>query len=183
VIKKYWLVIRFIISFVLIYSVLTLGYKFYLDHSDGSRYYPDYMTNLVGQQSIEILESWGYRCEMIPHPNEASLKVIINGKYSARLVEGCNAVSVLILFVSFILAFYDGLKRTSLFLLASGTIIYAANLLRLNLFFIGLYHYPWHQELMHDILFPLAIYGLVFGIWMLWIYMYSKNHKAREALL
>ena len=40
------------------------------------------------------------------------MKLIINNKYLARVIEGCNSISIIILFVSFIVAFSGPLKTT-----------------------------------------------------------------------
>ena len=40
--------------------------------------------------------------------------------------------------------------------------IYVLNLFRIALLTLGLYFYPEHKALMHDILFPIFIYGVVF---------------------
>ena len=99
---KYKLVVRFIATFLLVYVVLSLAYKFYLQFSDGSKFYPDYMTHLVAKQSEALLNTFGYNAQVLPHPNEPSMKLIINNIYLARVIEGCNSISVIILFVSFI---------------------------------------------------------------------------------
>ena len=90
---------------MLVYGLFSLAYRGYLDASDSSKFYPDYFTNLVAKQSRSLLESADYRAKIIPHPNERSMKLIINEKYVARIIEGCNSISVIILFASFIIAF------------------------------------------------------------------------------
>ncbi len=175
--QKYRLVIRFIVSFIAVYSILTLGYKFYLDQSDGSRYYPDYFTNLVARQSQQVLIEFDYPTRLEPHPDEPSLKLIIRDKYLARMVEGCNSISIIILFASFVIAFADHFKRTLLFLLGGSILIYVANLFRIVILSAGLYHYPWRREFLHEVFFPLIIYGMVFLLWMLWVYHYTKTQK------
>ncbi len=82
-----------------------MSYKLYLDYSDDSRYYPDYITNLVAKQSKSLLETAGYKAQIAPHPNEASMKLFVNNKFVARIIEGCNSISIIILFISFIIAF------------------------------------------------------------------------------
>ena len=104
--------IKFILLFLVFYISLSVGYKLYLDFSKGSSYYPDYITHLVALQSKEIINSVGYNAEVIPHPDEPSMKLIINGKYLSRVIEGCNSISVIILFISFIVAFSGSLKTT-----------------------------------------------------------------------
>ncbi|MCB0398559.1 MAG: exosortase family protein XrtF [Winogradskyella sp.] len=175
---KYKLVIRFIITFLVVYGVLTVSYYLYLNLSDGSKYYPDFMTNLVARQTNSLLNSIGYEAKVIPHPNEASMKVIINGKFVARVIEGCNAVSIIILFLSFIVAFAGKLKTTFLYCFAGSIIIYAFNLIRIAILSAGLYHYPWRKEVLHNVIFPMLIYGTVFLLWMVWVNRFSKNIKA-----
>ncbi|TCK67283.1 exosortase family protein XrtF [Winogradskyella wandonensis] len=174
---KYKLVIRFIITFILVYGVLSFGYKFYLDFSNGSKYYPDYVTNLVGKQTEAVLNSFGYRTNIVPHYDEPSLMVFVEQKYIARVIEGCNGMSVIILFIAFVVAFSDTFKRTFLFILAGSVLIYAVNLIRIVLLTVGLHHYPWRSEIMHEVIFPLAIYGMVFMLWMFWVNQFSKKVK------
>ena len=175
--EKYKLVIRFIITFLAVYTVLTIGYNLYLNLSDGSKFYPDYMTNLVANQTNALLNGLGYEANVIPHPDEPSMKIIINGKFVARVIEGCNAVSIIILFISFIVAFASKFKTTLIYCFAGSIIIYAFNLIRIVILSVGLYHYPWRREILHTVIFPLLIYGTVFLLWMVWVNRFSKNMK------
>lgn len=177
---KYKSVIKFILTFVLVYAVLSMAYKLYLDYSDGTKFYPDYITNLTAKQSESLLDSLGYDASIEAHPNEPSMKLIINNKYVARVIEGCNSVSVIILFVSFIIAFAGRLKPTIIYLLAGSVLIYAVNLLRIVVLSIGLFHYPWRRNILHSIIFPLIIYGMVFLLWMVWVNRYA-SFKKRDA--
>lgn len=177
--QKYRLVIKFIITFLLVYGIGSGIYKFYLDFSDGSQFYPDYLTNLVAKQSSAIINSFGYPTEIEPHKLEPSMKLIVNNKFVARVVEGCNSVSVIILFVSFVLAFAGSFKATFFYVLAGSSLIYAVNLIRIAILSIGLYKYPWRSELLHTVIFPLIIYGLVFLLWMVWVHYYSRQQKSK----
>ncbi|MBF8148394.1 exosortase family protein XrtF [Winogradskyella sp. F6397] len=177
---KYKSVIRFIVTFLIVYGVLTIGYNLYLNVSDGSHFYPDYLTHLVAEQTNVLLNGLGYESRIMPHPNEPSMKLIINGKYLARVIEGCNAISVIILFLSFIIAFAGKIKTTVLYGLAGSIIIYAFNLIRIVILSIGLYHYPWRREILHSVIFPLIIYGTVFLLWMVWVNRFSKKLNQNE---
>ena len=156
------------------YLILSLSYKLYLDFSKGSKYYPDYVTNLVARQTKALTNTLGYHAEIVNHPNEPSIKLIINGKYVARAVEGCNSLSVIILFISFMIAFSGRLKPTVFYILAGSVLIYSVNLMRIVILSIGLYHYPWRREILHTVIFPLIIYGLVFLLWMFWVNSFTK---------
>ena len=152
-------------------------YHFYLDASEGSKFYPDYLTHTVAKQTESLLNVFGYDTQLTPHPDEPSIKVTLNGKYLARVIEGCNAVSVIILFMSFIVAFSGKLKTTVIFILSGSALIYAANLLRITLFTMAIYHYPEWQDVLHDVVFPAVIYGFMFLLWIFWVNRFSNLKK------
>ena len=171
---KYRLVIKFMLTFLLVYIALSVIYKFYLQFSDGSKFYPDYITHLVAKQSEALLNAFGYNGQVLPHPNEPSMKLLVNGTYLARVIEGCNSISVIILFVSFIVAFSAQFKTTFFYVLAGSILIYSVNLLRIVLLSIGLYHYPNQEAILHTVVFPGIIYGMVFLLWIFWVNRFSK---------
>ncbi len=174
---KYKSVLKFILTFLLVYAVLSFSYKLYLDYSEGSRYYPDYLTNLVAKQSESLIQTFGYNAYIAPHPDEPSMKLIINNKFVARVVEGCNSVSIIILFISFMIAFAGKFKTTFFYILAGSVLIYAVNLFRIVILSIGLYHYPWRREELHTVIFPLIIYGMVFLLWMFWVNRFAMLNQ------
>lgn len=160
--------------------VFSFSYKFYLQLSTGETYYPDYMTHLVSKQSVNLLQTFGYEASVLPHPDEASMKLIINKKYVARVIEGCNSVSVMILFVSFIIAFYNKFKTTFFYCLIGCVLIYVVNLLRVVILSIGLYHYPWRKDILHTVIFPGIIYGMVCLLWIFWVNRFSSLKRSNE---
>lgn len=135
------------------------------------------MTNLVGKQSRALLESADYRAFIIPHPDESSLKLIINEKYVARIIEGCNSLSIIILFASFIIAFSGKPKTTFFYILSGSVLIYVTNLIRVVILAAGLYHYPWRKDILHTVIFPAIIYGMVFLLWVFWVNRFSNLKK------
>jgi len=179
-IVKYKSVIRFILTFILVYALLSVGYKLYLDFSKNSVYYPDYITNLVSRQSEDILNVMGYNAYVEPHPEEPTMKLIINNKYIARIIEGCNSISVIILFLSFIMAFSGKPKTTFLYMLFGSVLIYIVNLCRIVILSVGLYHYPWRKDILHTVIFPGIIYGMVFLLWIFWVNRFSNMIKKNE---
>lgn len=152
-----------------------------MDFSSGKQFYPDYVTHLVAKQAEHLITDLGYDVYIEPHPNEPSMKLMIHNKYVARIIEGCNSISVIILFVSFVIAFSGRLKQTFVFLLSGSVLIYVVNLFRIVILTIGLYHYPWRRELLHTVVFPAIIYGMVFFLWMIWVrYFATINRKQNE---
>ncbi len=152
----------------------------YLKNSVDGGYYPDYITNLVAKQSSELISSFGYDAEVLPHKTETSMKLFINNTYLARIVEGCNAVSVIILFIAFIISFAESFKKTFLFILAGTVLIYAVNILRIAILTIAIYEYPENIETLHGVVFPAIIYGMVFLLWMIWVRMLPKTNSGNE---
>ncbi|APS38702.1 exosortase XrtF [Salegentibacter sp. T436] len=159
------------------YLVLTLIYNLYLEFFRSPIYFPDYITHLVAKQSEILISSFGYNAQILPHQSELSMKLIVNEVYLARIVEGCNAVSIIILFIAFVLSFFGRLKLTLLYLLAGSVIIYTMNIIRIGILAVGIYEYPQHTEFLHSIIFPLIIYGTVFLLWVIWVRIYSQKQK------
>lgn len=162
---------------MLVYVSLSVVYKLYLQYSDGSKFYPDYITHLVSLQSEDLLNTLGYNTKVLPHPNEPSMKLILNGMFIGRIIEGCNSISVIILFLSFIVAFSGRLKTTFFYILSGSVLIYIVNLLRIVVLAIGLYLYPKYGDVLHTVIFPGIIYGMVFLLWVFWVNRFSKLKK------
>lgn len=154
---------------------MSLFYNIYLELSDSTRFYPDLFTHLVAVQSEALIEFFGFSAEITPHRSEASMKLFINDYFLVRIVEGCNSLSIIILFVSFVLAFFADVKRTLFFILAGSVIIYVMNIIRIAILTIGIYKYPQHGEFLHSIVFPLIIYGTVFILWLIWVRIFTKT--------
>jgi exosortase family protein XrtF len=166
---KYRAVIRFVLLFLGTYLVLSFLYSFYLNVSAGTSYHPDFITHLVAKQSTSIISSLGYDAEIVPHETEALMELYINKRYLGRIIEGCNAVSIIILFIAFIVAFAKNFKKTILFILAGSVLIYGANIIRIAVLSIALHLYPQYEKILHGVVFPALIYGMVFLLWMLWV--------------
>jgi exosortase family protein XrtF len=154
--------------------VLTIGYATYLDQFDAKTKEVDSMTQLVAEQSKSLLQWVDSTAHTEPNPKEVGVKLFYKGQWIARIIEGCNAVSVIILFVSFVIAFRGKIKALIWFIPAGVLLIHFANISRIALLAIALYHYPNAEHLLHGVLFPFAIYGIVFLLWMVWVNRFSK---------
>lgn len=176
-IQKNRAVIKFLLTFFGSYLILAGIYQLYLSYSESAVYVPDYITSLVAKQGEELINTFGYETFSLDYPKNESVRIGIKDRFVVQVIEGCNAVSVIILFLSFVLAFFSGWKKTLLFIFAGSVLIYTLNVLRIALITIGLYLYPEYSSLLHDILFPLFIYGVVFLLWIYWVKQYPKPKK------
>lgn len=129
----------------------------------------DYITKNVAEQTKATLVFFGKDCEISKHEFEPSYKILYQGKYVARVIEGCNAISVIILFASFIFAFSTSFGKTFSYIFLGSILIYVLNFFRIALLSVALYHFPQYEHVLHNIVFPLVIYGIVFLLWILWV--------------
>ena len=170
---KYKPFLTFVTKFFLIYILLSWLYGLYLGQFDETTFEPDGITTLVSDQTRDLLTFFGEEATTRPHELEPSHKFAVHGKFVARIVEGCNAVSVMILFVAFVVAFKGKLKHTLLFILGGILIIHILNIVRIALLVLALYYYPEYQEILHGTIFPLVIYSVVFILWVIWVNKFS----------
>ncbi|UMY66830.1 MULTISPECIES: exosortase family protein XrtF [unclassified Flavobacterium] len=177
--RQYRPFLLFLLKFLGVYIVLTLLYQLFLGSYDERIHEIDAMTRLVSEQVVGVLQLSGYDASMLPHESEASYRVLVGGKTVVRVIEGCNAISLMILFTAFIVAFGSTFKKTGLFILGGLVLIHLLNVARIALLTIGIRTYPESQALMHDILFPLVIYGTIFLLWVLWIRKFSPHARKK----
>lgn len=177
--KKYFVQYKPFLLFLTVffgsYILLTFLYQIFLNGFENSKV--DVITRLVSYNTEDLI-SWFYQSIRIEEVNnEPSFLVYFQDRSVARIVEGCNGISVIILFVSFIMAFSGSLKNTLLFIFGGSLIIYILNVVRIAFLIVLLYHFPEHSHLLHGVLFPLIIYGLVFILWVIWVNKFSKYAK------
>jgi len=165
----------FVSIFFLTYIVLTLLYKFYLNSYQAEDL--DSITLLVGRNSEQLLRAFNYEAIIQKNSQNPWMDILLNGIYIAQVTEGCNAVSVMILFVSFVAAFSGNFKKTVIFIVLGLVSIYILNIIRIALLVVLVYNFPKQTNFLHNILFPLIIYGYVFALWVFWINRFSKYAK------
>jgi len=184
-VKQFWNTYRpfltFLIVFLGTYSLLSILYSFYLGSFDHLENQTDAFTIWVSSQSEWLLKFMGYDAFMVYDAGESWARLYLEGTYTARIVEGCNALSVMILFVSFIFAFKGTFKTTFWYVLSGLFIIHILNIVRIALFSLALKFYPFYRTALHDIVFPLVIYGIVFILWVVWVQKFSLHARTDKA--
>ena len=177
--KKYLLQFKpfliFISTFFGVYILLTVIYKFYLNSFEINDV--DGITNVVGHNVNQLMHLFNCDIKIFKSIANPYLEVWYNKKYTLRIIEGCNAISVVILFVSFVVAFSGKFKTTLFFILFGILIIYLLNVIRIALLTVLLFHFPEKEHILHGVLFPLVIYGVVFILWIIWVNKFSKYAK------
>ena len=177
--KKNKTIIVFLIKFFATYFILFGLYSLYLHKTQqkGDVFSCSPLTKEVAQH-VETVANWmGYEAYVEQHTGELSMKFTINGNYASRIIEGCNSISIIILFLAFIIAFSGSVKATVLFGIFGSILIYVVNILRIIALSIMYHRFPEYQEILHNLLFPVVIYGLVFILWITWVTFYSNIRK------
>lgn len=150
-------------------------YQLYLSQFDSAQLEYDGFTNEVAFETKVLLEVFDYKVDLRPSTYDPSVIVSVGGKSVVRIVEGCNAISVMILFVAFVLAFSKGFAKTLAFIMLGLLAIHILNVSRIAFLTIGIMKYPDYEHILHGVVFPLIIYGTVFLLWIIWVTKFTKN--------
>lgn len=162
---KYKPTIIFLLKFILINAILTQAYSLYLDSFSST----DSFTYEVSVESSNLARFIGFDSYIEQNPNEPSVRFFLDNVYRVKIVEGCNGLAVMILFLSFVIAFGGRLLDMLVFIPLGILLIHLANIIRLVfLVYIYVYHYNYADSF-HDYIFPAIIYGMVFILWVIWV--------------
>lgn len=175
--KKNKAVIIFLLKFFVSYFVLSGLYQWYLKNNQQT--VPEYscspVTAMVAKHTTWLGSAIGFEFSSEQHPEELSFTLSTNNHYVARVVEGCNSVSIIILFWAFIIAFSGTWQKTLLFGIVGTLAIYILNIIRIAFITVALDKYPQHSDFLHQILFPAIIYGFTFVLWVIWVRHLAHN--------
>ncbi len=154
-----------LLRFLGIWLLFFLAYQLYLNQYSGE---VDGFTKMISNQSKYLLSISGFQTETKDFPSHETVQFYINGKVATRMVEGCNAISVMIMFLAFVFAFYKG-KKTFYYAVSGIVLLYFLNLIRIYLLNVIVSDYPHLTKSAHDYFFPITIYGGVVLLWLVWI--------------
>ena len=172
--KDFVLVLKILLRFLIIYIGLVLLYQFYLNYYQDDVVDP--FTRWVAMQVAWVQDLLGFPTVLVDSMKLHSVFFRLSGVYTTRMVEGCNAISVLILFCSFIFAFYKG-KITFFYTIVSVVLLHVINVWRIALLNIVYLKCPEYEKVSHDYIFPAIIYGGVVALWLIWIQFFALKRS------
>lgn len=171
--KEFKEILLILLRFLGTWLLLFLLYQLYLNpYTENIDPYTEFISN----QSHFLLQVSGYEVTTMPFPSHQTIQFYLNGKVATRMIEGCNAVSVMILFLAFVFSFYKG-KETFYFSLAGMGVLYVLNLTRIYLLNRIVADSPQWTKAAHDYFFPAIIYGGMVLLWLFWINRYTKRYE------
>jgi exosortase family protein XrtF len=168
-------IVLFIVKFIGFYLVLNTLYGFWHESYEPRA---DPLTGSVTYQCARIISLVESGITAEPYANSPEVSIKQAGKIVINVFEGCNGLNVMIVFLSFVVAFAGQWKETVVFSILGIALIYLLNLGRvISLFFIAKY-YPNGLYFFHKYLFTGGLYIVVFCLWYLWIQRFRKLQHA-----
>jgi exosortase family protein XrtF len=137
------------------------------------------ITKTVAYHTEAVASLLGYPTVVQQTNDELSMMLFVGNVYAVPIVEGCNSISIIILFLSFIIAFAGSLKATILYGIFGIVSIYIINILRILALSKLMYVYPDYEDILHELFFPAIIYGTVFILWVIWVRKFSYLKKSK----
>ena len=164
--QRYAPLVWFLVRFIGAFALLTFFYTSYLDLYDSL----DPLSLSITRQVTEILVFMGFEGSaytlgaMAPYAD-----IYCNEMGVMRIIEGCNAVSVMILFLAFLIAFTAPWKKYLWFTPLGIAILYLANIVRIVMIGVVQLKMPDYTPFVHDYAFPAVIYGTTVLLWLWWV--------------
>lgn len=165
-------VLKFIAKALLIFILWYLVYELWL-LPDGSL--DKWLSlNIIGA-SAGILEWVGYEVFTIN-------RIIGVGEYPGiEIVDGCNGIAAMGLFLGFILAYPGDWKNRISFSVLGMGVIYLVNIARVITLVITQKEWPRFFDFTHDYSTTAIFYIVIFLLWMVWVNFADTNFTPQKA--
>lgn len=175
--KEFKVIINFLLVFILAFFVLSICYDFYLNNSGEE---VDGMSAFVAQQAADLLQFMGYKASIINPMGDKSSHLLIDGLARVKVIEGCNGLAVMILFVAFLLAFPGKLKTKLWYISVGLLLIYFFNVVRIATLGWTVFRFANAGYSIYKEMFTVSIYFLVLLLWYFWVNKFGVvQHTAR----
>ena len=174
-IQKNKLAIRFLVVFVGFYLIGNTLYGFYVDY-----YFPtsDPFTKNLANTITFVLQWFDPTIANYPSSVAEYIALANDQENMIYIYEGCNGINVMIVYISFLLAFSGPKGLFWKFLLLGLLSIYLMNLIRVGLLFGVAYYFEEQLYFFHKYLFTGIIYVVVFALWYLWVKKVKRSESA-----
>ena len=176
-IKEFYPSILFLVKFVGLYLVLNLLYGVYVNSYAPQ---PDPATIWVSNQTGALLGLLGYDTSTSIYAEDPSVWLNDGQTAVISVYEGCNGLNVMVIFVSFLLAFGKPRKELLWFIPLGLLIIHLMNLFRVGLLFNVSLSFPDFMYFFHKYFFTAILYVVVFILWWYWVTRILKRYKTDE---
>ncbi|HCW06052.1 MAG TPA: exosortase family protein XrtF [Cytophagales bacterium] len=158
--------IRFLLVFVGAYVVLNSLYGFYVQQYSPTS---DPLTRVVSDHVVLVLRWFDSSVQGYVSNFNEYIAIANDSENMIYVFEGCNSLNVMIVYISFLIAFTGPMKSFFKFTVAGFVGIYLLNLIRLVLLYGVTFYFPDQLYFFHKYLFTGIIYVVVFVFWYFWV--------------
>ena len=138
------------------------------------------LISLIITNSAFILKLLGF--SVYQSMEDRNLQLIgIDGSHPIWIGSPCNALTLFMFFMLFVIAFPGRVKRKLWFIPLGIVIIHFTNVLRVISLIIINYYAPQYIEFNHTYTFTVLVYGIIFLLWMWWVNSSLKEFKTHES--
>ncbi|NPA42987.1 MAG: exosortase family protein XrtF [Chlorobi bacterium] len=162
-----------VVRFFLFYFLFLFIYNQIL-----SRHTPDPFTLTTAKQVNAVYRFTGYRTEYQTLENPAEIGIREGNRWFVKIIEGCNGMSVIFVFLAFVWAFPAPRRQKLIFSLAGVLLIWVVNILRIYILGLVYRYRPEWFDFGHKVLFPASIYGMVVLLWVVWLRRITRRAGA-----
>lgn len=158
--------IRFLVVFIVLYLLLNTLYGLFVEH-----YYPtcDPITIKVADEIVWVLSWVDPEVKGFSSAFNANIAIANEVDNVIYFFEGCNGINVMIVYLSFLVAFKGPLKLLVRYSVLGLLGIHLLNLLRVSVLYGIAIHFPMQLYFFHKYLFTGILYLIVFVFWYYWV--------------
>lgn len=183
--------ILFLAKFFGFYLVLSVAYGVYIKQYDTAQ--PPKVDPITRYVALHCgaFSSWlGYQVTMVDNdhlrqktlPERTYDSLWLNEDYALSVEEGCNGINIMIIYISFIIAFGGSAVRMLWFIPLGIIFIHLANIGRL--FLLSYLNVSWSAEayhFFHKYGFTAVLYLAILILWYIWVMHLSKRRGTQRA--
>lgn len=166
----------FLVKFLAVYFVGNIIYGVFVENAKPR---PDAITIVVTNQVVPIINFLGENCVTRENPVRPTVLIESQGDVVLSVYEGCNGINVMIVFLSFAIA-YGGRYKFA-FILIGLIAIHLLNLTRVLLLYYTAKFQPQYFYYFHKYIFTAVLFLFVFLLWFGWIRLNNKLHASSSA--
>jgi exosortase family protein XrtF len=161
--------VRFLLSAAAIYLLFYLLHQFIIRRHS---YYDQNFIGLIIESTDVFLNFLGYTTFKVLQDRDVQV-IGIDGSNGVWVGSNCNAISLFILFLVFIVA-YPGNQKHKLWFIPAGLVaIHFLNIMRVTALAIVALKYPAYLDFNHTYTFTFLVYAFIFMLWMVWVNKFS----------
>lgn len=177
--KDFKPILIFIVKFIVVWGVLLILYNLFLSgyHAENK---PDPYSRIIANLSADVLNFAGFETYAVDDNSRPWTWLYTDGQYRSYVNEGCNAVSIMMIFVAFIVAFSTTWKQTILYILSGLLIIQIMNVIRIAWITYILRYHSEYGDFAHDYVFPAILYGTIVILWIVWVKYFALKTPLKD---